>query len=78
MRSVLSPNLIPPSYCNSANEALQCIHLGLLQESIRLGEKIQFYFSCLKPFKCLIIGHARVGALIIEGFNNYINQFPPQ
>ena len=32
--------------------------------------------SCLKPFKCLTIGHARVGALFIEGFN-YINQCPP-
>ena len=31
----------PPSDGNSANAALQCIRLGLLDEKFRLGDKVQ-------------------------------------
>ena len=30
--------IFPPSDCNSVNEALQCMRLGLLQENVRLGD----------------------------------------
>ena len=52
------------------NSALQCIRIGSLQENVRHGDKVgpttlANSDSCLKPFKCLIVGHARVGCLII-------------
>ena len=30
----------PPSDANSANAAIQCIRLGLLEENVRLGDKV--------------------------------------
>ena len=49
-------DLFPPSDCNSTNEAIQYIRLGLIQEDVENGwrqdETLANSDSCLKAFKC--------------------------
>ena len=81
MRSMLSANrksFVPPSDCYSGMKS-SMHHLDLLQENLKKGLEtgdttLANSDSSLKPFKCLIIGHARDHAT--DGFN-YICQFPP-
>ena len=73
-------DFVPPSDCNSVNEVFNAPS-WFAPRKLRKGIEIGYTTlansdSSLKPFNCLIIGHARAGAHAIDGFN-YICQFPP-
>ena len=61
-------SFFPPSDCNSANSWFAPRKCQAWRQDTTLANSD----ICLKPFKCLIIGHARAGALVIEVFNRAI------
>ena len=76
MRSMFSANrrnVFPPSDCHSGNNVLLTAPSYFAPRKFRNAwsqdTTVNFYLansdSSLKPFKCLIFGHARAGALVV-------------